>query len=209
MDIVLSSDDVLYNILNSLLDDSFANIITDDNNLKNYTLGKMRFAQDVLDKRTIAYQIARELTEFFCEYNGKKKLDTATKNLIMSILANFSLVTKASNNTDYNKLFSDAKNRRLPICDHCYQPTIIKDVGILDYTIIKTVNFNKSDIAQESAKKWNLQIFLFYTIIHFILSTFAPRTKRQRTGWNSSGGKDAASHEAKGNNKIEFEDYES
>ena len=151
--IVLSSDDVLYNILNSLLDDSFANKITDDNNLKNYTLGKMRFAQDVLDKRTIAYQIARELTEFFCEYNGKKKLDTATKNLIMSILANFSLVTKASNNTDYNKLFSDAKNRRLPICDHCYQPTIIKDVGILDYTIIKTVNFNKSDIVQESAKK--------------------------------------------------------
>lgn len=138
--IVLSSDDVLYNILNSLLDDSFANKITDNNNIKNYTLGKRQFALDILDKRTIAYQIARELTDFFCAYNGKNKVDTATKNLIMSILANFSLVTKASNNTDYNKLFSDAQHGRLPICDHCYQPTIIKGFGILDFTIVKEQN---------------------------------------------------------------------
>ena len=151
--IVLSSDDVLNDIINSLLDDSFANKIIDDNNIKNYTLGKRRFAQDILDRRTIAYQIARELTDFFCAYNEKSKVDTATKKLIMSILANFSLVTKASNNVDYNKLFSDAKNGRLPICDHCYQPTIIKDVGILDFTIIKTENYVKSDIVRESAKK--------------------------------------------------------
>jgi hypothetical protein len=56
----------------------------------------------------------------------------------MSILAVFSLVPSGSNNTDYNKLFSDAKKKRLPICDNCYQPTIIKGVGVLDYTIVKS-----------------------------------------------------------------------
>lgn len=136
--IVLSSDVVLSNFLNSMFNDSFSREIMADDNRKHYTLGRMQFTIDVLDKRTIAYQIARELTDFFFHYRGKGKTDEATKNLIMSILSNFSLVTKASNNTDYNKLFSDAKKGRLHVCDNYYQPTLIKGIGILDYTIVKS-----------------------------------------------------------------------
>ena len=136
--ITLSSNEVISNFFNAMFSESFSSKMMADGNRKRYTLGRMRFALDVLDKRTIAFQIARELTEFFYQFNGKKKTDEPTKLLIMSILANFSLAPKGSNNTDYNKLFSDAKKGRLPICDHCYQPTIIKGYGILDYTIIKS-----------------------------------------------------------------------
>lgn len=136
--IVLSSDKVLSYFLNSMFNESFLNKIMADDNIKHYTLGRMQIAINVLDKRTIAFQIARELSEFFSYFNDEEKVDEATKNLIMSILAVFSLVPSGSNNTDYNKLFSDAKKKRLPICDNCYQPTIIKGVGVLDYTIVKS-----------------------------------------------------------------------
>ena len=138
--IVLSSNEVLSNFLNSLFSETFSREITSDNKTKRFTVGRMQFALDVLDKRTIAYQIARELTEFFLHFKSKKKIDIATKNLIMSILDNFSLVSNGSNSTVYNKLFSDAKNGRLPVCDHYYQPTIIQGKGILDYTIVKSPN---------------------------------------------------------------------
>lgn len=138
--ITLSSNEVISNFFDAMFSEAFSGKMMADDNRKRYTLGSMRFAIDVLDKRTIAFQIARELAEFFYQFNGKKKSDESTKLLIMSILANFSLVPKGSNNTDYNKLFSDAKKGRLPICDHCYQPTIIKGYGILDYTIIKSPN---------------------------------------------------------------------
>ena len=98
----------------------------------------MLLTYDVLDMRTIAYQIARELTHFFCRFRDKKRLDGSTKSLIMSILGVFSLAPVGSNNNEYNKLFSDARKGRLPICDHFYQPTIIRDFGILDYTIVKS-----------------------------------------------------------------------
>lgn len=136
--ITLSSNEVISYFLNSMFSDSFSNNMIADDNRKRYTLGKMMFTINVLDKRTIAYQVARELTDFFCEFNGVEKIDESTKNLIMSILYVFSLVREKPNNTDYNKLFSDAKKGRLPICDHYYQPTIIKGFGILDYTIIKS-----------------------------------------------------------------------
>ncbi len=136
--ITLSSYEIITNFKNSLFSDSFSNKMVSDDNRKRYTLGKMRFAIEILDKRTIAYQIARELTCFFCVFYCVEKIDRYTKNLIMSILYYFSLVREKPNNTDYNKLFCDAKKRRFPICDHCYQPTIIKDYGILDYTIVKS-----------------------------------------------------------------------
>lgn len=136
--ITLSSSEVISNFYDAMFSDSFYSKMMADDNKKRYTLGKIRFALDVLDKRTISFQIARELAEFFYQFNDKKKIDEPTKSLIMSILANFSLVPIGSNNTDYNKLFSDAKKGRLPICDHCYQPTIIKGFGIFDYTIIKS-----------------------------------------------------------------------
>lgn len=136
--ITLSSDEVLSAFLEAMFNESFLNKMTDEDHVKRYKLGKMRFTYDVLDKRTIAYQIARELTDFFCEFFREAKIDDTTKKLIMSILAAFSLVSTASDNTDYNKLFSDAKNKRLPICDNYYQPTIIVGHGIFDYTIVKT-----------------------------------------------------------------------
>lgn len=136
--ITLSSNEVLINFFNAMFNEAFSSKLLADDNRKRYTLGRMRFTIEVLDKRTIAYQVARELTDFFCKFNGVEKIDEATKNLIMSILQIFSLVREKPNHTDYNKLFSDAKHKRLPICDHCYQPTIIKGFGILDYTIIKS-----------------------------------------------------------------------
>ena len=136
--ITLSSNEVINCFKDAMFNEAFSGKLLADDNRKNYTLGSMEFALDVLDKRTIAYQVARELAEFFQKYNRKKKIDGSTKNMIMSILQNFSLVREKPNNTDYNKLFSDAKTGRLPICDHCYQPTIIKGFGIFDYTIIKS-----------------------------------------------------------------------
>ena len=136
--ITLSSEEILSNFFNAMFNVSFFEKMTDDDHVKHYKLGKMQFTLDVLEKRTIAYQIARELADFFCLFNGETKIDDKTKRLIMSILAAFSLVPLASNNTDYNKLFSDAKKGRLPICDHYYEPTIIADYGILDYTIVKS-----------------------------------------------------------------------
>ena len=136
--ITLSSDEVIACFFDAMFCEAFSQKIIADENRKRYTLGKMKFALDVLDKRTIAYQVARELTEFFLKYNGGDKIDESVKNMIMSILWNFTLVREKPNNTDYNKLISDAKTGRLPVCDHCYQPTIIKGIGILDYTIIKS-----------------------------------------------------------------------
>ena len=127
--ITLSSNEVINYFKDAMFNDAFSGKMLADDNRKSYTLGSMKFALDVLDKRTIAYQVARELTEFFQNYNRKKKIDESTKNMIMSILQIFSLVREKPNNTDYNKLFSDAKTGRLPICDHCYQPTIINGIG--------------------------------------------------------------------------------
>ncbi len=136
--IVFSSDEVLTTILNTLLNKSFANTIMADDNRKHHTLGTMQIALEVLGKRTIAYQIARELTAFFAHFNGESMVDEKTKGLIISILDSFSLVPPNSNNTDYNKLFSDAKNGRVPICDNYYHPTIISNIGVLDFTIVKS-----------------------------------------------------------------------
>ena len=136
--ITLSSNEVISIFFDSMFCNSFSKKMIADDKMKHYTIGRLRFTIEVLDKRTIAYQVARELTDFFCKFNGVKKIDGATKDLIMSILYIFSLVSEEKNNTDYNKLFSDAKKGRLPICDNYYQPTIIKGFGILDYTIIKS-----------------------------------------------------------------------
>lgn len=136
--ITLQSDEVLSSFFNAMFNESFLERMIDDDHVKHYKLGKMQFTLDVLEKRTIAYQIARELAEFFYLFNGKTKIDDKTKRLIMSILAAFSLVPPASDNTDYNKLFSDAKKGRLPICDNYYEATIIAGYGILDYTIVKS-----------------------------------------------------------------------
>ena len=136
--ITLSSDEVISVFLDALFKRSFTEKMMADDNIKHYTVGKVLLTYDVLDMRTIAYQIARELTHFFCRFRDKKRLDGSTKSLIMSILGVFSLAPVGSNNNEYNKLFSDARKGRLPICDHFYQPTIIRDFGILDYTIVKS-----------------------------------------------------------------------
>lgn len=136
--ITFTSDMVIANFFDAMLNDDFANKILSDKIRKNYSSKEWKFAIDVLDKRTIAYQIARELAEFFYHFNGEKKIDDDTKRLIMSVLSVFSLAPKGSNNTDYNKLFSDAKKGRLLVRDNYYQSTIIKDKGIFDFTLVKS-----------------------------------------------------------------------
>lgn len=158
--IVLSSDEVITNILHSLFNDDFLRLLLSDKIWKHYPIDKPRSAYEILENRTIAFQIARELTGFFCHFFGMKKVDSATKNLIMEILFHFSLLgldnpqnkpqNKHLDNTDYNKLFSDAKTGRLPICDHCYKPTIINNT-ICDFTILKSPNsvWNTLESAKE------------------------------------------------------------
>ena len=112
------------------------NVLTEEN-LKSYPRTHCYLAMDILPKRTLAFQIARELTHLFEHLFQIESLDDSVKDIIMAALSNLNLAAKAVNNTDYNKLFSDAKTGRLPICDNYYHTSFLQGVGVLPFSVIK------------------------------------------------------------------------
>lgn len=131
--ISLTDDCLIGKLLCFLYSEDFRSLILTEQNIHNYSKTHFHFAKNLIPKRTRAFQIAREITKLFEHLFKVEKLDDTLKNVVMTVLVQFKLAKVASNNTDYNKLFSDAKRGRIPICDDYYS----QGVGILPFSIVK------------------------------------------------------------------------
>lgn len=120
-----------------LYSEELAKHVLTEKNINSYTQTNYYFVGDLIPKRTLAYQIARELTLLFENFFHIEALDESLKDITMKILSIFGLGLNTANNTDYNKLFSDAKNKRIPICDYYYDVGYLQGVGVLPFSIIK------------------------------------------------------------------------
>ena len=137
INITLSEDTLIGEFIKFLYSEELIKYVLTEENLKSYSKTNCYLAMDLLPKRTLAFQIARELTHLFEHLFQIESLDESLKDIVMATLSNLNLAAKAANNTDYNKLFSDAKTGRLPICDNYYHASFLQGVGILPYSIIK------------------------------------------------------------------------
>ena len=120
-----------------LISEELAKNVLTEQNINSYPQTNYHFVGDLIPKRALAYQIARELTLLFEHYFQIEALDESLKDIIMTVLSFFNLTTNAANNTDYNKLFSDAKTGRIPICDYYYDVGYLQGVGVLPFSLIK------------------------------------------------------------------------
>ena len=137
INITLSEDILIRKFFEFLYSEELIKNILTEENLRSYPKTHYYFAKDLLPKRTLAFQIARELTHLFEHLFQIESLDDSLKDIIMAALSNLNLAAKAVNNTDYNKLFSDAKTGRLPICDNYYHTSFLQGVGVLPFSVIK------------------------------------------------------------------------
>jgi hypothetical protein len=137
INITLSEDMLIGKFFEFLYSEELFKYVLTEENISNYPKTHCYLAMDLLPKRTLAFQIARELTQLFEHLFQIESLDESLKGIVMATLANLNLAAKAANNTDYNKLFSDAKTGRLPICDNYYHTSFLQEVGVLPYSIIK------------------------------------------------------------------------
>lgn len=137
INITLSEDLLIRKFFEFLYSEELMKNILTEENLRSYPKTHYYFAKDLLPKRTLAFQIARELTHLFEHLFQIESLDDSLKDIIMAALSNLNLAAKAVNNTDYNKLFSDAKTGRLPICDNYYHTSFLQGVGVLPFSVIK------------------------------------------------------------------------
>jgi hypothetical protein len=137
INITLSEDILIGKFFEFLYSEELIKNILTQENLRSYPKTHYYFAKDLLPKRTLAFQIARELTHLFEHLFQIESLDDSLKDIIMAALSNLNLAAKAVNNTDYNKLFSDAKTGRLPICDNYYHTSFLQGVGVLPFSVIK------------------------------------------------------------------------
>lgn len=137
INITLSEDILIRKFFEFLYSEELIKNILTEENLRSYPKTHYYFAKDLLPKRTLEFQIARELTHLFEHLFQIESLDDSLKDIIMAALSNLNLAAKAVNNTDYNKLFSDAKTGRLPICDNYYHTSFLQGVGVLPFSVIK------------------------------------------------------------------------
>lgn len=135
--ITLSEDILIEEFFKFLYSEELIKNVLTEENLKSYPKTHCYLAMDILPKRTLAFQIARELTNLFKDIFQIESLDESLKDIIMATLSNLNLAAKAANNTDYNKLFSDAKTERLPICDNYYHTSYLQEVGVLPFSVVK------------------------------------------------------------------------
>lgn len=136
INITISEDILIGKFFEFLYSEELIKSVLTEENLKNYPKTHCYFAMELLPKRTLAFQLARELTLLFEHLFQIKPLDESLKTIIMATLSNLNLAAKAANNDDYNKLFSDAKKGRLPICDNYYRTSVLQGVGVLPYSFI-------------------------------------------------------------------------
>jgi len=137
INITLSEDILIKKFFKFLYSEELIKYVLTEENLKSYPKTHCYFAMELLPKRTLAFQIARELTNLFKDIFQIESLDESLKDIIMATLSNLNLAAKAANNTDYNKLFSDAKTERLPICDNYYHTSYLQEVGVLPFSVVK------------------------------------------------------------------------
>ena len=154
INITISEDILIDKFFEFLYSEELIEYVLTEENLRSYPKTHCYLAMDLLPKRTLAFQIARELTLLFEHLFQIESLDESLKTIIMATLSNLNLAAKAANNDDYNKLFSDVKKGRLPICDNYYRTSVLQGVGVLPYSFIKNPDSVKErKLFFESAKE--------------------------------------------------------
>ena len=137
INISLTDNILIGKFFDFLYSQELAKHVLTEQNINSYPQTNYHFVGDLIPKRTLAYQIARELTLLFEHYYHTETLDESLKDIIMRVLSFFNLAAKTANNTDYNKLFSDAKTGRLQIFDFYYDVGYLNGLGVLPFSIIK------------------------------------------------------------------------